>query len=475
LDPQRAAISDEQWQAALQLWNFHRLRQPLQRCDAAIGLGSHDIGVARHAAELYHAGWFPLIVFSGAVNPIRPEQFPDGEAAHFRDEARPAPDRWRMTRVRENDGMRVFISSVRRELEEERDALPGLISALGHTPVRFEDFTAQPMPSREACLEGVASASVYLLILGPRYGDPMPDTGQSPTHDEWTAAQAAGMPRLVYRKQGVTFEPAQEEFIRSIGAYDTGVFYESFASTAELQTKVARKLRELESAGDPLAFTQLPLPMTPTWCSDFEERNGAAPDLPTAVEVHVLPAVSTNRPARVVAELEQLVPARLRASGVIDAADPLTQSRRGGAVLVTVPVRRTGWNEVREPHLLGVRTAADGQSSAWASLPGDGMGAILDPDALPGQIAGLLRLVGSLGVVESDQVAIGVGVSTSGMLSTGRVTGQPRHQAMSLMLRNHPVHVPPDELVTLTALGPGAAEVGRALSRSLIAAVSTRR
>jgi hypothetical protein len=41
--------------------------------------------------------------------------------------------------------------------------------------------------------------------------------------------------------------------------------------------------------------------------------------------------------------------------------------------------------------------------------PGDGMGAILDPDALPGQIAGLLRLIGSLGVVESDQVAIGVG------------------------------------------------------------------
>jgi uncharacterized SAM-binding protein YcdF (DUF218 family) len=85
--PQREVINDGQWQAALQLWNFHRLRQPLQRCDAAIGLGSHDIGVARHAAELYHAGWFPLIVFSGAVNPIRPERFPNGEAAHFRDEA----------------------------------------------------------------------------------------------------------------------------------------------------------------------------------------------------------------------------------------------------------------------------------------------------------------------------------------------------------------------------------------------------
>jgi hypothetical protein len=56
--------------------------------------------------------------------------------------------------------MRVFISSVRRGLEEERDALPGLIAAIGHTPVRFEDFTAQTVPSREACLQGVKSSDV---------------------------------------------------------------------------------------------------------------------------------------------------------------------------------------------------------------------------------------------------------------------------------------------------------------------------
>ncbi|MBN7505241.1 MULTISPECIES: DUF4062 domain-containing protein [Mycobacteroides] len=51
--------------------------------------------------------------------------------------------------------MRVCISSARRGLEEERDALPGLISAIGHMPVCFEDFTAQTVPSREACLAGV--------------------------------------------------------------------------------------------------------------------------------------------------------------------------------------------------------------------------------------------------------------------------------------------------------------------------------
>lgn len=75
--------------------------------------------------------------------------------------------------------MRVFISSVRRGLEEERDALPGLITAIGHTPVRFEDFTAQAVPSREACLDGVAASDVYLLLVGPHYGQPFKDSPQA--------------------------------------------------------------------------------------------------------------------------------------------------------------------------------------------------------------------------------------------------------------------------------------------------------
>ena len=42
--------------------------------------------------------------------------------------------------------MRIFVSSVRVGLEQERDSLRGLILALGHEPVLFEDFTAQPVP-----------------------------------------------------------------------------------------------------------------------------------------------------------------------------------------------------------------------------------------------------------------------------------------------------------------------------------------
>lgn len=102
--------------------------------------------------------------------------------------------------------MKVFISSVRRGLEQERDAMPGLILALGHVPLRFEDFTAQPNPSREVCLRGVAESDVYVLLLGPHYGTVFPETDMSPTHEEHAAALTGGLPRLIFRKDGVDFD-----------------------------------------------------------------------------------------------------------------------------------------------------------------------------------------------------------------------------------------------------------------------------
>ena len=55
--------------------------------DIAIGLGSHDIGVAEHTADLYHQGMFPLIVFTGANAPTTIDLFPRGEAVHYAERA----------------------------------------------------------------------------------------------------------------------------------------------------------------------------------------------------------------------------------------------------------------------------------------------------------------------------------------------------------------------------------------------------
>jgi uncharacterized SAM-binding protein YcdF (DUF218 family) len=69
------------------LWNYHDLHHELMPTDVGIGLGSHDLGVATCAAQLYQAGLFPVIVFTGANAPTTVEKFPRGEAVHYREHA----------------------------------------------------------------------------------------------------------------------------------------------------------------------------------------------------------------------------------------------------------------------------------------------------------------------------------------------------------------------------------------------------
>jgi uncharacterized SAM-binding protein YcdF (DUF218 family) len=69
------------------LWDYHDLRHEPRVSDVGIGLGSHDLGVATHAANLFHNGQFPLVVFTGANAPTTVERFPRGEAVHYRERA----------------------------------------------------------------------------------------------------------------------------------------------------------------------------------------------------------------------------------------------------------------------------------------------------------------------------------------------------------------------------------------------------
>ena len=69
------------------LWDYNQLNHEVRPVDVGIGLGSHDLGVATYTAELYHAGVFPLVVFTGANAPTTVERFPRGEAVHFREHA----------------------------------------------------------------------------------------------------------------------------------------------------------------------------------------------------------------------------------------------------------------------------------------------------------------------------------------------------------------------------------------------------
>lgn len=80
-------ISAEAWADGRRLWDFHQMGHSLRPCSVAIGLGSHDLGVADTAVDLYKRGMAPLLVFTGATSPTTRERMPKGEAVHYRERA----------------------------------------------------------------------------------------------------------------------------------------------------------------------------------------------------------------------------------------------------------------------------------------------------------------------------------------------------------------------------------------------------
>ncbi|WP_305787088.1 YdcF family protein [Symbioplanes lichenis] len=52
-------VTGEQRDSARLIWDYHQLRHPLEKCEAAVGLGAPE-----YAAELWHAGWFPTLVLT---------------------------------------------------------------------------------------------------------------------------------------------------------------------------------------------------------------------------------------------------------------------------------------------------------------------------------------------------------------------------------------------------------------------------
>jgi uncharacterized SAM-binding protein YcdF (DUF218 family) len=80
-------ITTQAWQDAQILWDFHQMHHEPRPCSVAIGLGSHDLGVADATVDLYQRGMAPLIVFTGATSRTTTERMPRGEAVHYRERA----------------------------------------------------------------------------------------------------------------------------------------------------------------------------------------------------------------------------------------------------------------------------------------------------------------------------------------------------------------------------------------------------
>lgn len=369
--------------------------------------------------------------------------------------------------------MKVFISSMRRGLASERDHLPDVIRALGHQPLRFEDFAAQDTNSRRACLEGVREADVYLLLLGPHYGEAVEDTGISPTEEEFNAATGRGLPVYVFKKAGVDASDDQQAFMDRVGNYQEGRFWKEFADNAQLGVAVVKALQEHRPAAAP--FTQQPLAraVNVPWRSE-------QPSLPqprehiAVLEVHVLPIEQTTlRPVASLGELANRLATDARQQGFFghgDGLDISADTNNAWAVRHNDPDRRGGgWNERTTDPYAGIYTQRDGTLSAFQALPRDTLGHLVNEPDLVQRITVLLRHLTSY-LPETANVALAAAIDPSDSVSEGdpNSVGNRNSAHIGMFGRNVALRAAPADQIATTALAPNLNDVARDLAARLV-------
>ncbi len=144
--------------------------------------------------------------------------------------------------------LRIFVSSVQKELEDERLIVQNLVNTdpflSAHCmPVLFEYEPASPTKALDGCLETLDSCNVYLLIVGIQYGSLVGEL--SITHAEYRRAKEGGLPVLAFIKgdRQVQREGGTEALLAELDA--DGPKYKRFGNVIELQKEVRAALVKL--------------------------------------------------------------------------------------------------------------------------------------------------------------------------------------------------------------------------------------
>jgi hypothetical protein len=139
------------------------------------------------------------------------------------------------------EDQRVFISSVINGYREPRAAAAGAVEAVGAEAVMFERFGGRDSDPEQAYLAEVASSSIYVGLLGARYGRPLPSR-YSATHAECRHAEERGLRLSVWVESGVDREGPQQSFIEEIQTFNvTG----QFDRPEDLQRELEARLRAI--------------------------------------------------------------------------------------------------------------------------------------------------------------------------------------------------------------------------------------
>ena len=391
--------------------------------------------------------------------------------------------------------MKVFISSVTHLLKEERAALPPFLRLFDHEPLRFEDFEAQDRSSREACLAGVEAADVYVLLLGPRYGTPFPDTSLSPTAEEFRRARQRGIPILVFNKTvDEEDEPAQVDFKGEVGHYVNGRLWRSFTDAASCNQAVGEALKALEVEQGPVPRTTPQEPVVVPWLNEIPlssaivpasgfvgVRNTIVPPSVSApvLEFHVMGIGVTNAPSlRQIEERARRLARDMRHVGFVSEGDQLVvKAADGFGCAVRPPATSSSGSFPEQLTVEQFRGALlhPGGVYAFRSLDTDIIGALVDQQSLQTDLASLFGVIAAQ-LPEAESVALAASLSRADRVGEGdpRLVGT-RNGGRLGMMGPAELRAGGDFVVPTRRLASSFGDLGADLAHAIIAQLRERR
>ena len=140
---------------------------------------------------------------------------------------------------------RVFVSSVMEGFREMREAARLGIEDAAGVPVLVEDLPSLDETPRNACLDGVESCDVVVLVVGARGGWKAP-SGKLAVEEEAEYARRLGMPLLVYL-QDVPRDDGAEGLAAQLGDWVGGRFRTRFSTPEELRSLVRQGVERATS------------------------------------------------------------------------------------------------------------------------------------------------------------------------------------------------------------------------------------
>lgn len=161
--------------------------------------------------------------------------------------------------------VKVFVSSTYQDMVPYRQKVNDAIQRLQQVMVGMESFGSEAETPLETCIKRVKECSLFILIVGFRYGSISKDVDKSITQIEYETAINAGVPTLVYiidDDQPVSLQHVDFEYIAELNDFKALLkkrhVVSTFTSPEDLGAKVLADIqRELNRAVNSNAIEEL--------------------------------------------------------------------------------------------------------------------------------------------------------------------------------------------------------------------------